>query len=330
MKKMIRSGLLSFFLALFFTCPAFAQELVAGGQVVGIEIDTEGVLVSGIGEVETENGSCCPAEEAGLKEGDIIKELNGKKLEGAVELVDLVCEAEGEPVRLKVLRDGQIMRFNLQPAKSGENQWRLGMWLKDDINGLGTVTFYDPESGIYGALGHGISDLESGKMLPLREGNISEAQISGVIKGRSGAPGELNGANNVENLLGNVENNSRNGIFGHTSRPFNGKVMLTGEFSTGPASIISTIAGQTPREYAVEIQHVYNDKSGQRALLQIKDPELLSLTGGIVQGMSGSPIIQNGKLVGAVTHVFVNDPKRGYGISIGDMLKSSGIEKYAA
>ncbi len=330
MKKAVMSTLCGFFLAMLFPCTAFAQELVAGGQVVGIEIDTEGVLVAGVGEVETENGKCCPAEEAGLKEGDIIKEINGRELKDAVELVDIVCQANGEPVRLKVLRDGRIMRFNLQPAQAAENQWRLGMWLKDGISGLGTVTFFDPESGVYGALGHGINDLESGKMIPLKEGKISEAQISGVIKGKSGAPGELNGASNVENLLGNVENNSPNGIYGHVSRPFEGKTLLTGEFTTGPASIISTIAGQTPKEYRIEINRVYKDSQGQRVLLTVTDPELCSLTGGIVQGMSGSPIIQNGKLVGAVTHVFVNDPRKGYGISIQDMLKTAGIVSDAA
>ena len=324
MKKSVVSTLCGFFLALLFSCPAFAQELVAGGQIVGIEIDTEGILVAGVGEVETEEGSCCPAEEAGLKEGDIIKEINGRVLDSAVDLVDMVCEADGEAVRLKVLRDGKIMRFNLQPAKAAEEQWRLGMWLKDGISGLGTVTFYDPERGIYGALGHGISELKSGKMLPVKNGKISEAKVSGVIKGKSGTPGELNGASNVENLLGNVENNSPNGIFGHAAQPFSGKTYMTGEFTTGPASIISTIKDGQARQYSVEINRVYRDEKGGRVLLTVNDPELCSLTGGIVQGMSGSPIIQNGKLVGAVTHVFVNDPRRGYGISIENMLDAAG------
>ena len=323
MKKKAVSVLLWLFLALSLPCSAYAHELVPGGQVLGIQISTEGVMVAGIGEVETESGSCCPAKEAGLKEGDMIEEINGRKLDGAVDLVDTVCDADGEAVQLKVIRDGRIMRFNLQPALSKQQQWRLGMWLKDGISGLGTLIFYDPETGIYGALGHGISDTDTGKLIPLREGKISEAQISGVKKGESGLPGELNGCKAVENLLGNVENNSPYGIFGHVNRHFPGKPLLTGEISTGPATIMSTVEGQLTEEYAIEINRIYKDSRGERVLLTVTDPELCRKTGGIVQGMSGSPIIQNGKLVGAVTHVFVNDPRRGYGISIQDMLKNT-------
>ncbi len=330
MKKAVITTLSCLFLAFSMVAPAYARELVAGGQAVGIEINTEGVMVAGVGEVQTEEGSCCPAEEAGLKEGDLIKEINGKKLNGAVELIDLVCEADGEPVRLKVLRDNQIMRFNLQPAKTAEEQWRLGMWLRDSITGLGTVTFYDVETGIYGALGHGISDTATGKVLPIQEGKISDTQIAGVTKGQAGVPGELNGCSDAGKTIGTVEKNTPQGIYGRASIPNGGKHYMTGEMEVGHATILSTVEGREPREYSVEINKVYNEADGERVMLTVTDPRLCQVTGGIVQGMSGSPIIQNGKLVGAVTHVFVNDPRKGYGISIQDMLKTAGIVSDAA
>lgn len=325
MKKTVITLLSCLFLALSMVAPAYARELVAGGQAVGIEINTEGVVVAGVGEVQTKEGSCCPAEEAGLKEGDLIKEINGKKLSGAVELIDIVCQAGGEPVRLKVLRDNQIMRFNLQPAKAAEEQWRLGMWLRDSISGLGTVTFYDVETGIYGALGHGISDTATGKILPLQSGKISDTQIAGITKGASGVPGELNGCNDQGKTIGTVEKNTAQGIYGRAAAPAGAKHYMTGDIEVGPATIISTISGRDTAEYRVEINKVYRDGDGQRVMLTVTDPRLYQATGGIVQGMSGSPIIQNGKLVGAVTHVFVNDPRKGYGISIQDMLKTAGI-----
>lgn len=323
MKKAVVTTLFCLTLTAALGSAAYAKELVAGGQVVGIEMSTDGVMVEGVGEVETKEGSCCPAEEAGLKEGDLITEVNGQKLTGAGELIDMVAEADGESVQLKVQRDGRIMRFKLQPALSDEEQWRLGMWLRDGISGIGTVTFFDPESGIYGALGHGISDLDTGEILPLQKGSISEAQIAGICKGATGTPGELKGCADKGETLGSIEKNTSRGIYGKSFGPMEGRTYLTGEITTGPATIISTVNGSDTEEFKVEINRVYRDPEGERVMLTVTDPGLCAKTGGIVQGMSGSPIIQQGKLVGAVTHVFVNDPKRGYGISIDSMLDAA-------
>ena len=330
MKKIMKELFLGLSLSLLFCSRAYAGELIAGGQAAGIQISTDGVVVEGVGNVETKEGICCPAEEAGLKRGDLITEINGEKLEGAGELIDKVAQKNGESVQIKVLRDGRIMRFRLRPALSAEEQWKLGMWLRDSISGIGTITFYDPESGIYGALGHGISDLETGKLLPLGKGSINETKISGIQKGSSGTPGELSGCTDAGRPLGSIEKNTGYGIYGKMLSAVEGKTCLTGKMSVGPASIISTVDDCGTGEFSVEITRVYHDGDSERCMLAVTDSELCARTGGIVQGMSGSPIIQNGKLVGAVTHVFVNEPRRGYGISIQDMLESAEIPADAA
>lgn len=330
MKKAVITTLFSLFLAAALPTAAYAQELVVGGQVVGIQISTEGVMVAGVAAVETAEGSKSPASDAGLKKGDFIIAVNGKKVQGTGELVAAVGAQQGKSLELTVLREGKTMKLTVQPALSKENQWMLGMWLRDGISGIGTVTFSDPSTGIYGALGHGISDFDTGTAVPLKEGSISDAEIVSITRGAPGAPGELNGCADVGRVLGSVDKNTEHGIYGRAYVSLGSRVVETGEISTGEATIISTISGRQTAEYKVEINKVYGDGDGQHVMLTVTDPELRAQTGGIVQGMSGSPILQNGKLVGAVTHVFVNDPTKGYGISIQDMLKSAGIVEKAA
>ena len=267
MKKTILTALGCLLLASLFPTTAFAQELIVGGQAVGIRIRTEGVLVSGVAQVETEEGGSSPAAEAGLQEGDCVLRVDGKEVHSAAELIGAVGSAGGDPVELTVRRGERLWKFFVQPVLSDEGQWMLGMWLRDAVTGIGTVTFCDPDSGTYGALGHSITDEVSGKAVPLETGSIT----------------------------------------------------------AGPASIVSTVEGSEQREYAVEVNRVYRDEEGVHAMLSVTDAELLGRTGGIVQGMSGSPIIQNGKLVGAVTHVFVSNPARGYAVGIQDMLESAGL-----
>ena len=325
MKKAVITALFSLFLAAAFPTAAYAQELVVGGQVVGIQISTAGVMVAGVAEVETADGSCSPAAEAGIKEGDFITELDGQKVLSAKELIEGVGAKGGQSVALTVVRGEQNLCLNIQPARSAENQWMLGMWLRDGVSGIGTVTFCDPTTGIYGALGHSISDFDTGILVPLGEGSITDAEVVSITKGASGTPGELNGCADVSRVLGNVLGNTAHGIYGRAYSPLGGQLIETGEICTGKASILSTINGREAREYQVEITRVYRDTDGQHVMLTVTDPELRDQTGGIVQGMSGSPILQSGKLVGAVTHVFINDPCRGYGISIQDMLDDAGI-----
>lgn len=325
MRKAMITALWCALLASFLTVGAFAQELLVGGQTVGIQVGMKGVLVAGLSQVETGGQSYSPAESAGIKAGDLITELNGADIKNAAELIDKISALEGKSAELTVRREGKTLRITVQPIKAAEGQWMLGMWLRDSISGIGTVTFCDPVSGVYGALGHCISDAETGVQIDLVGGSITDAEIVSISPGTVGTPGELNGAADMGKVLGSISLNTDHGIFGKAFTTLGTEMLEIGKISTGKAGIISTVSGRQPAQYAVEINRVYHDAEGEHVMLTVTDPALTGQTGGIVQGMSGSPIIQNGKLVGAVTHVFVNDPTRGYGVSIQDMLRSSGL-----
>ncbi|MCR5663653.1 MAG: PDZ domain-containing protein [Oscillospiraceae bacterium] len=304
---------------------ACARELAVGGQAVGIDLRTQGVLVAGLAEVETADGLCSPAREAGLCEGDRILRLDGRAINSATELIDAIAALRGRETELTALRGGRELKLRLQPALSSDGRWMLGMWLRDGSTGIGTLTFYDPETGVYGALGHAVCELDGSPLPPLLDGSITDAQIVDVIKGASGEPGELNGCADPGRVLGRVERNTEQGLFGPAACVLGGQAAETGEAVPGPAVIRTTLSGHEVGEYTVEIRRVYAEGGVQRLLLAVTDPELLERAGGIVQGMSGSPILQNGRLVGAVTHVLVSDPGRGYGIGIRDMLAAAGI-----
>jgi len=324
MKKAFISGLFSLMLAAALTVPAFAEELIVGGQVVGIQISTEGVLVAELNSVETPEGSASPAEEAGIKPGDLILKIDGKDVNDASSVIAAVEQAGEGPLDISLRRGTKDMQLQLKPVESEEGKKMLGLLLRDGLSGIGTLTYCDPDSGSYGALGHSVNDTGSKQNMPLREGVLTQAQVVSVKPGAAGDPGELNGAADLSRIIGNVEKNTDVGIFGKLYASPEGQLMETGSMSPGPASIISTVSGSERRQFSVEINRVYKDASGTHAMLTVTDAELLSKTGGIVQGMSGSPIIQDGKLVGAVTHVFVNDPTRGYGIFIENMLDAAG------
>ena len=329
MKKTAIAALLC--LAVLGASPAaFAQELAVGGQIVGIQIHTEGVLVAGVGPVETAEGRRSPAAEAGVKEGDLVVAVNGTPVDTAGDLIAAVGAQGGAEVRLDLLRREHPLTLTVRPALSSEQQWMLGMWLRDGISGIGTVTFCDPNTGAFGALGHSVSEEESGRILPLRGGQITEAEVVNVVPGAAGAPGELSGCSDVGRVLGEVEKNTDHGIYGHLNAPLGGRIVETGEMEPGPATILSTVSGHEVREYQAAVSRLYRDGEGRHAVITVTDAELCARTGGIVQGMSGSPILQNGKLVGAVTHVFVNDPTRGYAISSQDMLDDAAAEQQAA
>ena len=304
---------------------AFAHELIVGGNAVGIQVSTRGVMVAGLTEVETDDGVRKPAEAAGIQPGDIITMINGQPLRKASQLIEIASSLNGRPAQLTIQRKGTTMMLHIQPMKSTSGQWMMGMWLRDSISGVGTVTFCDPESGIYGALGHSITDTESGAEVSIDSGNISEAEIVSVVKGAPGTPGELNGCADVGNILGSIDSNTEHGIYGKACAPLGTQTLETGLITTGPASILCTVSGDEAKDYSVEINRIYKDAVGEHVMLTVTDTDLLASTGGIVQGMSGSPIIQDGRLVGAVTHVFVNDPAKGYGVSIQDMLCSAGL-----
>ncbi|MBR3293114.1 MAG: SpoIVB peptidase [Oscillospiraceae bacterium] len=304
---------------------AAAQELSLGGQPVGIEVQTAGVLVAGFAEVSGAGESVSPAREAGLQEGDRIVQVGETRVNSAQEFIDAVTRRQGERVSLRLLRGGSEQTVELQPVQAEDGQWMLGLWLRDQSAGIGTLTFYDPDTGIYGALGHSVSDETTGEPLPIRGGQITDAQIVSVQPGSRGAPGELSGCADHAQVLGEIRKNSDKGIYGVAGRALGAGSAAVGVATPGPASILTTLEGRQVRAYSVEISRVYQEQGAQRLLLTVTDPMLRQIAGGIVQGMSGSPIVQDGKLVGAVTHVLVNDPCRGYGIGIRDMLDEAGL-----
>ena len=316
--KKIMAAITATVLCFMLSAAALAESLVPGGGAVGIRMTTDGVVFAGISEVETSSGKRSPAADAGLKKGDVITRLGGSEIATAQDFKAALSALDGSKTTVTFERGGKQKQLNITPAQGTDGAWKLGLWLRDGISGVGTLTFYDPATGVYGALGHCISG-DDGEALPLGDGGIYGAEIVGIVQGTVGAPGQLDGKTDAAAFLGDIRINCGCGIFG--TADFDGETMETGEFETGPATIRCTLEGSQTREYGIEIKKVYSSSEGTTVMLTVTDPELIALTGGIVQGMSGSPIIQNGRLVGAVTHVFVNDPTSGYGVSIEDMLR---------
>ncbi len=304
------------------------SEVYVGGEPFGVKLYTDGLLVVGFDDIETENGLRCPAADAGIKLGDIIIELNGNKVKNAEEFTTHIAESNTE-VQLKIMRAANTVTLKASPKKSlTDNKKHLGLWLRDSAAGIGTVTFKVPESNSFAGLGHGICDSETGEILPMSNGTLSNVTITGVKKGEVGIPGELKG-NFTNDEIGKVLKNTKHGLFG-TINTVTESAVLSGlvkigkrsEIKDGEAYIISTVDNNGPQKYTVNI--CTSNSSDANFELMVTDAELISKTGGIVRGMSGSPIIQNGKLVGAVTHVLVNNPTRGYGIFIEEMLEAAG------
>lgn len=319
--KKVTGILIAVVLCFAMSAAAMAQSLVPGGEAIGIRMVTQGVMIAGVSDVDTASGKVSPAADAGLQKGDIIVRLGAHEISSAEDFKNAVNALSGEKTSVTVDRSGKTKQFNICPAKGTDGVWKLGLWLRDGISGVGTLTFYDPESGIYGALGHSISDADTGAVLPLADGGIYEAEVVGIVPGEEGTPGELNGCTDELAYLGDIQINCGCGIFGEAD--LDGKTVETGEIKTGKATIYCTLSGDTVGEYEIEVKRIYEGNGMKTVMLTVTDPELLEQTGGIVQGMSGSPIMQDGKLVGAVTHVFVNDPTSGYGISIQDMLAAA-------
>jgi stage IV sporulation protein B len=300
---------------------AFGLELVVGGQVIGLELADNTVTVAGFdGE---ENNA---AKAAGLQVGDRIEKIDGKPVHCAEDIRQALHCSKG-CVELRVRRQGKEHALRAVPAITADGP-KLGIYLKQGVTGIRTVTWYDPETGRFGTLGHGVND-PAGQLVTMVSGNAYRARVVGVIPGRSGKPGQLQGAVTAGQTIGQLQRNTQMGLFGTLAEGFDGQLLEVaeaGEIRTGPALIRSTVAGTVPRDYSVEILKIYpgSTAQGRNLMLKITDPALMETTGGIVQGMSGSPIIQDGKLVGAVTHVLVNDPTRGYGILIENMLDAAG------
>ena len=296
-----------------------ARELIPVGEVIGLELSAGTVTVAAFDDA-------FPAgRDAGLRIGDEIVSIDESEIQCAEDVRRALHRSDGT-VDLLVSRDGQQQQIRAEPQIT-ETGPKLGIYLRQGITGIGTVTFYDPETGSFGTLGHGVND-GKGKLLPMTKGTAYRASVVSVQKGKSGAPGQLKGSLDGSRPVGSLSGNTGKGVFGQATALWQGEsipVASCAEVRTGKATIRSTVDGGTPRDYSVEILKIYpSDRSdGRNLLIRVTDSDLLDATGGIVQGMSGSPIIQHGKLVGAVTHVLVNDPTRGYGIFIENMLDAA-------
>ncbi|MBE6036508.1 MAG: SpoIVB peptidase [Clostridiales bacterium] len=315
-------------------------QLVPGGYAVGVRMDVKGVLVVGLEEIETENGSKInPGLKAGLEIGDSVLEINGEPVDSAEDVRELV-HSSGDPVDVKLRRKNEVITLEVMPAlAASDGQYKLGIWVRNQTAGLGTLTFYSPADGVFGALGHAITDPDTADILPVRSGILVNARVQSVRQGTAGEPGAIRGVFYEEDAaLGKLTSNTAYGIFGQvldaencriTENPLYPEPLSVGyqqEIHTGKATILTTLEGNVLKEYEVQIEKVtrQNRVDTKSMVIRITDPELLEATGGIVQGMSGSPILQDGKIIGAVTHVFVNDPTRGYGIFIEHMLAAAG------
>lgn len=302
-------------------------ELIPSGMMVGISVKSDGVLVVSLGEVETKAGMVSPAAEAGILTGDVIKNVGSNEIKSIDDFKKAIKNCNGDKVSVRVERDGRTLQFAVKPAMNAAGNYEMGVWLRDGIAGMGTMTFIDPKTGVFGLLGHPVSDVDTKTQVPLRSGILIEATVGSIIKGRSGMPGQIQGSLNMENVLGKLYANTNCGVFGIAervaakARPI--PVASENEIKVGEAVILSNLSGNSVEEYKIYISRVYSDNGERSMLITVTDDRLLTKTGGIIQGMSGSPIIQNGKLVGAVTHVLVNDPTKGYGISIGKMLEKA-------
>ncbi len=297
-----------------------ADILIPVGKVVGLELRDDTVTVAAF-----DDALSAGAKEAGLQVGDEILTIDGVEVD-CTEDVRSALKCCDEDVELLVQRDGKQHRLTMAPADTAEGK-RLGVYLRQGIAGIGTITYYDPESGDFGALGHAVSD-SKGKLLDMTEGSAYQGRVQSVMKGKIGTPGQLRGAAVTSEAVAILEKNTPQGVFGTSRTGWSGQPLPVGKYEdvkTGKATIRSTVAGDTAQEYSVEILKIYpkDRKDNRNFLLRVTDPKLLEATGGIVQGMSGSPILQNGRIVGAVTHVLVNDPTTGYGIFIENMLEAA-------
>ena len=298
--------------------------VVPGGSCVGISIRNKGLLVIATGDVVDENGNKhSPANECGIKQGDIIEKINGNEITSSADIARVCKEAGGNAVKLTVFRKGNYIDLTCVPYKDWrDGNYKLGTWVRDTTSGVGTLSFYSKEYNAYGALGHAITDADTQVDIRVADGDLYSAEVVGIIKGEKGKPGEIRGSfGKEETIIGDIDSNNEFGVFGNmingyynTSTDNNIEIAYPEEIRTGDAKIVTTIDDIVTEEYNCNVIKLYPQSvpSIKSMVIEITDEKLLNSTGGIIQGMSGSPVIQNGKLVGVVTHVFINDPTKGY------------------
>lgn len=304
--------------------------VIPGGEAIGLRLYTSGVLVVGMSEiVGTDNKSYSPYKDSGLQEGDMIVKIDDKAITCTSDLITKVNECNGNSVEITYVRDGNNYITEIKPTKTEENEYKLGLWVRDAAAGVGTITYYDPESQMFGALGHGILDIDTDQLIDIAKGEVITSKILSIVKGEKGKPGEVQGSIDNGKVIGEVYKNTNFGIYGKltdVSLIEGGKtleVMPRDEVKLGKATIICTLDNNKREEYEIEIERLYTstNRNNKNMIIKVTDKRLLEKTGGIIQGMSGSPILQDGKFVGAVTHVMVNNPEKGYGIFADTMLK---------
>ncbi len=302
------------------------------GNIAGVKLYTDGVLVVGMSEIEgSDNKKYKPYENTGIKEGDTIIQIDDTKISSTEELIMEVNESKGKEVKIKFLQEDETKECSMTPVKMNNNEYKLGLWVRDSAAGVGTVTFYEPSTKNFAALGHGITDIDTEQLINIASGEFVTTKVLNITKGESGNPGKIQGTVEEQSNIGTINKNTKFGIFGTVENISNlnldaskeMEVAMREEIKTGKAAILCNLTGNKIEEFEIEIEKIYTENNYNNKSMQIKvtDERLIEKTGGIIQGMSGSPIIQNGKFVGAVTHVLVSNPVVGYGVFADLMIK---------
>lgn len=307
-------------------------KVIPLGTLGGLKLYTEGVLVVGMSEIKGEDNKIYkPYEEAGIEQGDSILEINNTEVNTTQELIQCVSKCKGEKIDVTYIKNGQILETQITPVKTDSNTYKIGLWVRDAEAGVGTITFYESTSNKFGALGHGIQDIDTQNLVEIASGELVTAEVLDVEKGKKDEPGKIEGTIEESTKIGEITQNTNFGIYGtitdksqiNLSNAQEVEVASRNEIKTGKATLICTLDNETRKEYEIEIKKIYtnNNENNKSMVVEITDQKLLEKTGGIIQGMSGSPIIQNGKLIGALTHVFVSDPTKGYALFADTMIE---------
>ena len=300
------------------------------GQVAGLKLYTDGALVVGMSEIKgMDNQTYKPYENSGIEEGDRIIKVEDTSIKNAQELIDLVNASNGDSLEITYIKDEETLVCSINPVQSSDGQYKLGLWVRDSAAGIGTMTFYQPSTGKFAALGHGITDIDTGELIQISNGEFITTTIMSIVKGLAGNPGKIQGTIDSQTEVGKIYKNSNLGVYGQITDVSALNIDLSKEYQVaardeiklGKATVICSLDGNTAKEYEIEIEKIFlnNNDDNKSMLIKITDDELIEKTGGIIQGMSGSPIIQNGKFIGAITNVLVNDPTQGYAV-FGDIM----------
>lgn len=306
-------------------------KVIPLGNLIGLKLYTDGVLVVGMSEIKGEDNKIYkPYEDAGIEQGDSIIEINDIEVTTTQELIECVSKCKGEIIDITYIKDGNILETQIKPVKTSDNTYKIGLWVRDAEAGIGTATFFDKSTNSFAALGHGIQDIDTKELVDISSGEFITTQILNIDKGKKESPGKIEGTIEDCRRIGEIYSNTNFGIYGNSTNinelNISGlqevEVASRNQIEIGKATLICTLEDGIRKEYELEIQKTYinNNENNKSMIVKITDEELLEKTGGIIQGMSGSPILQNGKLIGALTHVFVSDPTKGYALFADTMI----------